>query len=164
MTADLSSELLDEAVTAYINPVLRLLPVPGVREALVAVRERGVRLAVISNTGRTPGVVLRQVLHHYGFLGFFTTLSYSDEIGYRKPHPEIFRETLLRMGAEPARALHIGDDAAADVAGARSVGMRVCHFRAHGGGGSPEADFILDDLADLPDCLARLAEVPQGGF
>lgn len=166
VTADLSPELFDEAVAAYADPVLRLLPltVSGAAETLAVLREQGLSLAVISNTGRTPGVILRQVLDHHGLLGYFTVVSYSDEIGYRKPHPEIFRQTLLRMGVEPARALHIGDDAAADVAGARSIGMRACHFTAHGDDGSREADFVLSDLAELPDRLARFWEVRRGGF
>ena len=158
VTADLSPELFEEAVAAYITPVLRLLPRPvaGAVEALSALRELGLTLGIISNTGRTPGMVLRKVLDHYGLLGYFTVLSYSDEVGYRKPHPAIFTGTLRRAGAEPARALHVGDDAGADVAGARSVGMRVGHFRAGGGSPAPEADFVLHHFAELPDRVRSL--------
>ena len=158
VTADLSPELFAEAVAAYITPVLRLLPRPvaGAVEALSALRELGVTLGIISNTGRTPGVVLRKVLDHHGLLGYFTVLSYSDEVGYRKPHPAIFTGTLRRAGAEPGHALHVGDDADADVAGARSVGMRVGHFRAGGGSPAPGADFVLHHFAELPDRVRSL--------
>lgn len=158
VTGDLSPELFDEAVAAYISPVLRLLPQPvsGATETLSALRERGLTLGLISNTGRTPGVVLRQVLDYYGLLGYFEVLSYSDEVGYRKPHPAIFTETLRQAGAEPAQALHVGDDAGADVAGARAIGMRAGHFSARGGNGAPEADFVLHYLAELPDRLKPL--------
>lgn len=158
VTADLSLELFDEAVAAYINPVLRLLPQPvsGAVETLSALRELGLTLGLISNTGRTPGVVLRQVLDHYGLLGYFKVLSYSDEVGYRKPHPAIFTETLRQAGAGPAEAVHVGDDAATDVAGARAVGMSAAHFSAGGGSPAPEADFVLHHLADLTDRLRTL--------
>ncbi len=159
VTAGLPEALFEEAVAAYINPVLQLLPrvVSGASDALDALARRGLTLGIISNTGRTPGVILRQVLDRHGLLGYFTVLSYSDEIGYRKPHPAIFKETLRRAGAEPASALHIGDDATTDVAGARSIGMRAGHFAAVRGGGAPEADFVLHDLAELPERLSRLA-------
>ncbi len=158
VTADLSPDLFDEAVAAYINAVLLVLPVPvsGAAETLAVLAGAGLTLGIISNTGRTPGVVLRQVLDHYGLLGYFKVLSYSDEVGYRKPHPHIFTETLRQAGAEPASAVHVGDDAGADVVGARSVGMRVAHFSAGGRAGAPEADFVLHDLADLPDRLRTL--------
>lgn len=159
VTRDLSPELFDAAVAAYITPVLRLLPRPaaGAAETLAVLRERGVTLAIISNTGRTPGVVLRKVLDHYGLLGYFTVISYSDEVGYRKPHPVIFRDTLSRAGAEPSRAVHVGDDAGADVAGARSIGMHAGHLPPPGGVPSPEADFVLRGLAELPERLKTLS-------
>lgn len=158
VTADLPGPLFEEAVAAYITPVLRLLPqvVPGAPRTLNTLARHGFTLGIISNTGRTPGVILRQVLDRHGLWGYFTVASYSDEVGYRKPHPQIFRETLLRVRADPDRAVHIGDDATADVAGARSIGMRVGHFAADGGAGAPEADFVLRDLAELPDRLRDL--------
>lgn len=159
ITADLSPELFDEAVAAYIHPVLQLLPQPvtGARDTLNTLERRGLMLGIISNTGRTPGVILRRVLDHYGLLGYFRVVSYSDEIGYRKPHPRIFTETLRRAGTEPGQALHIGDDATADVAGARSIGMRAGHFAADRDAGASEADFVLHDLGELPDRLRSLS-------
>ncbi len=158
VTADLSPELFERAVAAYITPVLRLppVPVPGAEEALTALRAQGVTLGIVSNTGRTPGVMLRKVLDRYGLLSSFAAIAYSDEVGYRKPHPAIFSHALRQAEAEAAQAVHIGDEAATDVAGARAVGMRAGHFRPGGGGGAPDADFVLHDLAELPARLARL--------
>lgn len=162
VTATLPAELMDEAVATYITPVLELLPglAPGAGEVLAALRAGGRRLAIVSNTGRTPGVVLRQVLERHGVLGHFEVTSFSDEVGWRKPHPRIFRETLARAGVAPERALHVGDDAVADVAGARAIGMRAGHFRAPGRDGAPEADFVLYDLAELPGRLDALGPAP----
>lgn len=159
VTAGLGPGLFDEAVRAYTTPVLRLLPtlVSGVREALGGLARRGLRLGIISNTGRTPGVILRQVLGAYGLLDYFGVISYSDEIGYRKPHPEIFRRTLARAGAEPGRVVHVGDDVTADVAGARAVGMWAAHLAGAGSDGAAEAHLVVHDLAELPDRLSRLS-------
>lgn len=166
VTGDLRPDVFEQAVAAYSTPALRFppVPVPGAREALTALKARGFGLAIVSNTGRTPGVVLRRVLQHHGLLDFFVADAYSDEVGYRKPHAEIFREALRRVGAEPEEALHVGDDPVADVAGARAIGMRTCHFAAGAKDGAPEADLVLADLADLPDRLAALSATARRGF
>ena len=154
----LAQEAFEEAVQAYITPVLSSPPVPspGAVEAVNALASQGLVLCVVSNTGRTPGVMLRQVLARFGLLDRFRVTSFSDELGIRKPNPEIFRTTLARAGVDPARAVHVGDTAEADIAGARAAGMRAIHFVADGQPGSEAADLVLRDLAGLPDALARL--------
>lgn len=154
----LAPEAFEEVVQAYITPVLSYPPVPsaGAVEAVTALLSQGLRLCVVSNTGRTPGVILRQVLARFGVLEHFRVTSFSDELGLRKPHPEIFRTTLARAGVDPARAVHVGDTADADIAGARAAGMRAIHFVSDGRPGSPAADLVVHDLAALPGALARL--------
>ena len=46
-------------------------------------------------------------------------------VGVEKPDPGIFRAALGAAGVEPARALMVGDDRAADYDGARAVGMEA---------------------------------------
>jgi putative hydrolase of the HAD superfamily len=154
----LAPEIFEEVVQAYITPVLSSPPAPspGAVEAVNALANQGFVLCVVSNTGRTPGVMLRQVLARYGLLERFCVMSFSDEVGLRKPRPEIFRLTLARAGLDPARAVHVGDTPEADIAGARAAGMRAIHFVADGQPGSEAADLVLRDLAGLPDALARL--------
>jgi putative hydrolase of the HAD superfamily len=72
--------------------------------------------------------MLRQVLERLGLARHLSILSFSDEVGLRKPHPEIFHRTLSALGVPPAEAAHIGDDVTTDVAGARGVGMRAIHL------------------------------------
>ena len=79
--------------------------------------------------------------------------TFSDELGLRKPHPEIFRQTLTALGVEPMEALHVGDTLASDIAGAHAVGMRPIHF-CHGRGADPtpgdrETIFSLSELLPL---------------
>ena len=47
----------------------------------------------------------------------------SDEVGWRKPHPEIFSRALADLGVTPAEALFVGDRADIDVVGAQRLGM-----------------------------------------
>src|SRR5437879_4353022 len=60
----LDQAALDDLERVYADAILEALPhvVEGARDALRDVRERGFRVGLISNTGRTPGSALRQVL------------------------------------------------------------------------------------------------------
>ncbi|MFQ5521086.1 MAG: HAD family hydrolase, partial [Candidatus Methylomirabilia bacterium] len=144
-------DTLEKAVQAYITPVLSYPPVPfpGVLEAVHALGRQGLVLCVVSNTGRTPGVILRQVLADVGLLDRFRVTSFSDEVGFRKPRPEIFHLTLERAGVDPARAVHVGDSPEADIAGARAAGMRAIHFAPDGCPESEIADLVVHGLAAL---------------
>jgi FMN phosphatase YigB (HAD superfamily) len=85
-------------------------------------------LAIISDTGITPGRVLRQILEKDGVLGYFSHLTFSDELGWSKPHPEAFLSTLIALNARPDSAVHIGDLLRTDILGAQSVGMRAVQY------------------------------------
>ena len=122
--------LMDILEDAYCLPILSAMPVlnAGARDVLGALQARGLCLALICNTGRTPGKMLRVVLERLGLARYLSTLSFSDEVGLRKPHPEIFHRTLSALGVAPAETAHVGDDVTTDVAGARGVGMRAIHL------------------------------------
>jgi len=153
----LDRDLLDEAVEAYGSPAFEYPPdlMPGARDALRTLAGRGLRLGIVSNTGRTPGVVLRRILDRYDLLRYFETvaISYSDEVGFRKPDARIFTRTLDALGVAPGRALHVGDNPHADVAGARACGMRTAHYAIAGRAASPIADVVVGDLVELPERL-----------
>jgi FMN phosphatase YigB (HAD superfamily) len=143
--------VMDALDEAYRLPILAALPLAnaGAREVLEAFSRRGLRLALICNTGRTPGSVLRLVLDRLGLKDYLRVLTFSDEVGLRKPHPEIFRRTLAALGVSPSEAAHVGDDVATDVAGARGVGMQAIHL-CHPGSASRHS---ISGLADLSAAL-----------
>lgn len=148
-----AGELMDALDDAYCLPILSALPVPnaGARDVLRALHARGLRLGLVCNTGRAPGRMLRRVLDRLGLLPYLSVLSFSDEVGLRKPHPEIFHRTLAGLGVVPAEAAHIGDDPATDVAGARAAGMRAIHLHPTGVGRTSEE--AVASLLDLPILL-----------
>ena len=155
--AAMSAGLFEEAVAGYIDPVLQLPPdlEPRAEEAVLELASRGVALGIVSNTGRTPGVILRRVLERHGLLRHFKAISYSDEVGYRKPDAEIFRRTLAGLGIDASQAAHVGDNPVADVRGSQRAGMRGVHYAAAGRPGASHADLVVADLADLVDRLTR---------
>jgi putative hydrolase of the HAD superfamily len=156
----LPADALASLVDAYSRPATIVPPTvdTGALGALEALSARGYTLAVVSNTMRTPGVALRKILERYRLLGCFKHTTFSDEVGIRKPDPEIFAMTLRAVGGEAARSLHVGDDAVLDVQGAQAAGMRVVQvteavITAMGMHGP---DAVVRSLADLPDAVAAL--------
>jgi putative hydrolase of the HAD superfamily len=158
LPAALTAETLDAAAAAYAAPVLTHGPAvsPGAVDAIRALADRGVALGIISNTGRTPGTMLRRILAQAGVpLEVFRVFSFSDEVGARKPAEAIFRRTLAAADCAPAAALHIGDDPVTDVAGARAIGMRALHYVPDGRPCCGGADAALRDFAELAGLLDR---------
>jgi putative hydrolase of the HAD superfamily len=107
---------------------------------------------------RTPGATLRKLLERYGLLGCFKHTTFSDEVGVRKPDPEIFALTLRAVGGEPAAAVHVGDDEILDVHGARRAGMRAIQVTnlAREALGAQRPDEVIRHLAALPAAIERL--------
>ena len=103
---------------------------------LDAVRERGLRVGLLSNSARDLGAF---VAHHCLTVDAVLT---SGVHGKTKPHETIFRRMLELLGVPACDALMVGDTVEDDVEGALAVGMRavlVDRERRH-----PERDGIGD--------------------
>jgi putative hydrolase of the HAD superfamily len=159
LSARVTGATLDALVEAYAAPALLVPPRPdtGARAALEALAARGLRLAVVSNTMRTPGRTLRRILEAHGLLAPFDHLTFSDEVGVRKPAAEIFRLTLGALGVPADEAVHVGDDPRLDVEGARNAGLRVVQVLAAGReAGPPDPDLVIEGLGELPAAIETL--------
>lgn len=155
----LTAESMAALIRAYASPALVVPPAidEGARVALETLAAGGVVLAVVSNTMRTPGEVVRQVLDQAGLLSFFQVLTFSDECGIRKPAPAIFLRTLACLGVQPEDAVHVGDDPVLDVEGARDAGMRMIQVTSDERATAPvKPDAVIQHLGNLPATLGRL--------
>ena len=112
---------------AYVDPVLSIPPKLSTEGTAVleTVRNRGYKVGLISNTGRSPGVALRRLLETYGVLKFFDATIFSNEVARRKPDRTIFDRAAQSLGAENAAVVHVGDNPEADFWGARRAGMQA---------------------------------------
>jgi HAD superfamily hydrolase (TIGR01509 family) len=121
----LAPEELRAVEEALVTPgrVMPPEPAPGAAEVLQEAEGRGLAIGLVSNTGITPGYVLRGLLDDYGLRPYFRVLTFSDEARLAKPAEEIFRCTLETLDVEPAESVFIGDTPELDVVGPLAVGM-----------------------------------------
>lgn len=79
------------------------------------------------------------------------------DVGASKPEPPLFREALRRIGSDPRRTVHVGDDAIADIGGARAMGLRTVWLNRTGRSweGEAPADAEIRTLWELPAVLER---------
>lgn len=128
------SELPIEALEREIWSHLELAPPVLIEpESCIDVwnrlRERNIGITIASNSGFIDAQMMRHVLHQLGLLSDDERITcvFSDELGIAKPNPDFFAKV---VGAHsPSEALHIGDNLAADVVGARNHGMRALWYR-----------------------------------
>ncbi len=88
--------------------------------ALVALRERGLRLTVVSNANGTLCAHAERV----GLSPLVDCILDSCDLGVEKPDPRLFEIALERSGADRETTIHVGDLYEVDVVGARAAGIR----------------------------------------
>jgi len=123
---------------------------PEVRSVLEALRARGCKVAVVSNfDSRLP-----EILRVLGIHEHIDAVVYSAEAGSAKPDRAIFRRALAALGVAPERAIHVGDSASADVAGAVAAGLEGVLLRR----GDPSAACSGRVIRSLEELLVRVED------
>lgn len=113
------AELEPESFVDDFIASLALEPIPGAIETAVALRRRGLLLAVVSNWD----VGLGELLARLGVRSLFAAVVTTAEAGVPKADPALFLLALGKLGAEPGRTLHVGDEVD-DERGALAAGLR----------------------------------------
>jgi len=175
----------DDAAASYSTPaevelvvaaysaafIERVAPVAAAGPTIARLAGDGFALAILSNW--PLAATIDQFAETQGWLPHLRAVVVSQRVGTIKPHPAIFRaaEAALGLPGGGSRILHVGDDWAADVLGARGAGWRVAYLRgqqedtplptSQRGAGihdddEPAADLEIDALEDLAD-LVELA-------
>jgi len=121
---------LDVTVDELVEAI-RFTAYPDAVPALSALRDRGLRLITVSNWDCS----LPRVLESCGLDGMLDGTVTSAEAGARKPDPAIFAAALELAGVGPGEAVHVGDTADEDVAGAQAAGIRPLLIDRDGGNG-----------------------------
>jgi putative hydrolase of the HAD superfamily len=109
--------------------------IDGMAEWITELSQR-YRLVIVSNTHEAdlvPGHLRRM-----GIADLFDLVVLSVQVGWRKPHPEIYTAAMDRLRLKPENAVFVGDNYLADYVGPSQAGIRA---------------YVIDPLgiADIPD-------------
>lgn len=115
---ELDAELDPAEFAPAFVAALEFRPVRGALAALDRLREAGLSLACVANWDCTLSAHLARL----GVADRFAAIVSSADAGVEKPDPGIFLVALSRLGIDPGRALHVGDDEV-DREGALAAGL-----------------------------------------
>lgn len=109
---------------------------PGALETLVALRERGVPLALLTN-GSTR--FQRAKIDRFELEPQFEIILVEEEFGVGKPDVRVFRRALEHLGVAPAETWMVGDNLRADIAPAVALGLHAVWVDHRDAGLPPDA-------------------------
>ncbi len=128
----------------------KIAPFPGAIETLVALRERGIPLALITNGGSYGQ---RLSIDKWGLAHYFDCIIVEGEFGCGKPDARVFEHALQQTACEPGSAWMVGDNLQADIAPAIALGLHTVWVDAEGAGAPDGIDVrphrIVRSIAEL---------------
>jgi pyrophosphatase PpaX len=126
---------------------------PDAAETLTYLRSKGVRLCVVTNSGRKAA---SESLKKSGLGGFFEFVLTRDDIETMKPRPEGLVRAVARLGVSQGDVVYVGDSRydimASKQAGVKSVAVATGNYpmdRLKEMG----ADFVITSLSQLREVL-----------
>jgi len=146
-----------EAVDAYFSAFMgRCHLIPGTTEMLRALKGT-YRLGLLSNFTHPPA--MREIIDSLGLTPHFDAVLISGELGYRKPHPLVFRRLIEELRVNRHQMLYIGDDPEPDITGPRQAGIRPVWFTYVRDKGVPSTPGIAGVMAGDPEShVTRISE------
>ena len=114
-----------EALRSYLlawDP--HTLPDPDAAALMQALRDRGIKIGVLSNT-MWPRWHHEAVFARDGLLDLIDGAVYTSEVSVAKPHRDAFHLAMESVGASPEDAVFVGDRPWDDIHGAQEAGMRA---------------------------------------
>ncbi|OAH29775.1 hypothetical protein AYJ05_11480 [Corynebacterium stationis] len=137
---------------------------PGIPEFLETCKEQGIGLGIVSNA--QSGHSHRQILDEFGLGEYFGVQVYSDEVGIRKPNPQIITMAAQALGVGNSQCWYVGDTFDRDVVAGRRAGAGAVIITRDSRTANPpfaiaeQPDAILDDPTGLLDLLETATPAP----
>ncbi|MFB0563410.1 MAG: HAD family hydrolase [Candidatus Lokiarchaeia archaeon] len=131
--SDVPEEFISELTNVYWEILRDTSTIyEGVPELLSELKEKGYKLAVLSDTDFTPGWKENR-LKASGLLKFFDTYVIPGETTPEpKPSPQPFLEALKRLNLKPEETILVGDNQDTDIKGATAAGIESVWIDWHG--------------------------------
>jgi HAD superfamily hydrolase (TIGR01509 family) len=122
----------------------QVLPIPGGREALAGLKQRGFILGIVTDTVY-PIERKRRWLNTVGVAEFIDVLACSTDLGMHKPDPAVYLAALRQAHLTPSESAFVGHDAG-ELGGAHRAGMATVAVNYEPGA---MADYYAPSLAEL---------------
>ncbi|MEM7363396.1 MAG: HAD family hydrolase [Pseudomonadota bacterium] len=119
-------------------------PLKGINRLVGRVAKR-YRVGLISNTHYPP--MVDQLIDAMELTGLFEVVTTSARHGRRKPHPDIFTDTLDTMSLAPENTVYVGDSYSDDYVGSGNAGLSCLLVGRHA---RVPVDRQLRTIFDLP--------------
>jgi putative hydrolase of the HAD superfamily len=152
---DVTDAVLEEAATHHLDAwTPHITHDPDAAPVLRALRDRGLRTALLSNT-HWPRAFHEHFLERDGLAELLDARLYSSELKHLKPHPEVFEAAMAAVGVtNPTNAVFVGDRPYDDIHGAKGAGMRtVWRANPHVPAYDVEPDAVIHDLPALLEAI-----------
>ena len=135
------------------NPVIHTKPYEGIPETLEELKDRGIRLAVVTNKLEELSV---EILRRLNLLDLFEVIVGGNTFGEKKPSPVPVIKTLELIGTQPEESLMVGDGEADILAGKRAGTKTALAGWGYTGQGSVSPDFFLKEPEEILDLVCRM--------
>lgn len=123
---------------------------PGCFEVLDYLREKGYRMAIITNGFDE---VQQIKMENCGLNPYFEMVITSEKLGAKKPYPPIFNFAFSAMKAKAEKSLMIGDNHDSDIVGASNMGMDSVYLKLDKLPENFKGRFVIECLMDLKNLL-----------
>jgi len=144
-----SEELLQDYISEFKN---NCVPFANLTQMLEELKSSNILLGMITNG---YGQFQMDNIKALGIEKYFDVILVSEWEGIKKPDPQIFKWALEQLNVSPNQSLFVGDHPDNDVKAAQNVGIKGI-WKKDFQWNNVEADFIVDDLAELSLIIENL--------
>jgi len=142
-----SWELVTGILKKWLKADYKMVLFDDVIPILTQLKERELIIGLISNVDRDIDPLCQQV----GLADWLGVVVTSQEAGFNKPMPQIFRAAMRKAKVRPIEAIYVGDQHKIDVVGANSAGMLGLLIDRNG---------FFEDITDSPR-ISSLTQVVE---
>ncbi len=148
VTGKLDYQKLAHAINAYRRARVGILsPYPGVKRTLIKLKEKNLKLAIVSDAPKLKAWLRLTAMKIDNFFDVVVAL---EDTGRLKPSKLPFRAALKELKVAPSECLMVGDRPDRDMKGAKALGMKTC-FAKYGYKGKARGkwDFEIENIEEL---------------
>jgi putative hydrolase of the HAD superfamily len=151
-----SSDLVSNATDEFCDEFMTFVYLDPNTENILLTLHGKYKLGIISNFA-IPECV-DNLLKNHGLTELLDAVVVSAAVNKRKPSPEIFVNTLKKLGVSADETVFVGDTLDADVEGAKRVGIKAIYIqrRIENAEGHVKPDKTIKSLEELPAILKKL--------